>query len=205
MSYETAPATLVLATHCVVCGRPLVDAKSVEVGMGPECRRRYGCDDVHDVTEAQRKEANVATYRLALWRKELLGAPTSKEAASLVARVRELGFVTLSSTLAQRLCDVALEVVEDRGSRALALSTPYDERFVAELKRRAPVRRWDASTSRWLLAGDMTSAEKDVVWSLARERFGGRLFLGPDGRVSHIPTLTSVEKSSAERSTTSHL
>lgn len=35
-SYETAPATRKLATHCVCCGRPLVDARSVSLGIGPK-------------------------------------------------------------------------------------------------------------------------------------------------------------------------
>lgn len=186
MSYESAPATQILATHCCVCGRPLVDAKSVEVGMGPDCRRRYGADDALDVTEDARREANRATYLLALWRRNLFGAPSGKEAAALVARLKELGFVVLSSTLAERLCDVALDEVEDRGSLALALSSPYDERFVRELKASAPLRRWDASTSRWLIAGDASREEKNVVWRVVRRAFGGRLFRGPDGAVSYI-------------------
>ena len=34
--YTQAPATLMLATNCVCCGRALVDAVSVELGIGPE-------------------------------------------------------------------------------------------------------------------------------------------------------------------------
>ena len=41
-SYLTAPATKMLATHCAVCARALVDAKSVELGIGPDCRKKYG-------------------------------------------------------------------------------------------------------------------------------------------------------------------
>jgi len=42
MSYENAETTLFLATHCAVCGRPLVDADSVHHAVGPDCRKRYG-------------------------------------------------------------------------------------------------------------------------------------------------------------------
>jgi hypothetical protein len=42
MSYENAPATVLLATACACCGRPLVDAVSVETGMGPHCRKAHG-------------------------------------------------------------------------------------------------------------------------------------------------------------------
>ena len=50
MSYENAPATRMLATHCAACGRPLVDATSVETGMGPVCRERYGYDARSEIT-----------------------------------------------------------------------------------------------------------------------------------------------------------
>jgi hypothetical protein len=42
MSYENAPATIMLATHCACCARSLVDAASIEAGMGPVCRKRHG-------------------------------------------------------------------------------------------------------------------------------------------------------------------
>jgi len=43
-----------LATHCAVCSRPLVDAASVEAGMGPDCRDRHGYDDPVDVRMTER-------------------------------------------------------------------------------------------------------------------------------------------------------
>ena len=42
--YTDAPATDLLATRCAACGRPLLDAASVEAGMGPICRGRAGLD-----------------------------------------------------------------------------------------------------------------------------------------------------------------
>ena len=42
MGYENAAATHFIATHCSLCGRPLVDADSVQHAVGPECRKRYG-------------------------------------------------------------------------------------------------------------------------------------------------------------------
>lgn len=40
--YENAPATRMLAIYCACCRKPLVDAKSVETGMGPVCRGKHG-------------------------------------------------------------------------------------------------------------------------------------------------------------------
>ena len=35
-----------IATHCGCCGRPLKDALSVQVACGPDCRERYGFENV---------------------------------------------------------------------------------------------------------------------------------------------------------------
>lgn len=44
-NYENAPATILLATHCCVCGRPLCDSDSVEIGIGPTCRGKSNVVD----------------------------------------------------------------------------------------------------------------------------------------------------------------
>lgn len=41
MGYEQAPATKLLAQHCCHCGKELLDADSVQAGMGPTCRKRF--------------------------------------------------------------------------------------------------------------------------------------------------------------------
>ena len=42
MNYESAPATKLVATLCACCGKNLLDAESVEAGMGPVCRKKHG-------------------------------------------------------------------------------------------------------------------------------------------------------------------
>lgn len=44
MTYEAAPATKMLAVDCACCRKELLDAKSVELGMGPVCRKKHGFD-----------------------------------------------------------------------------------------------------------------------------------------------------------------
>jgi hypothetical protein len=44
MTYENATATKFLATHCACCGKALVDADSVQAGVGPDCRAMHGRD-----------------------------------------------------------------------------------------------------------------------------------------------------------------
>ena len=63
MSYVNAPATKMLATHCCVCHRPLLDAKSVELGIGPDCLKRHGFNI--DVPEVDRVEANFIVWQIA--------------------------------------------------------------------------------------------------------------------------------------------
>lgn len=41
MGYEDASATKMMATHCLMCGRPLVDPESLERGVGPICARKW--------------------------------------------------------------------------------------------------------------------------------------------------------------------
>lgn len=63
MSYEDATATKLLATDCLCCGRPLLDADSVTVGVGPICRVKYG---VASASGPNREEANRLIYEAAL-------------------------------------------------------------------------------------------------------------------------------------------
>ncbi len=63
MSYEEAPATKMLATHCIFCSRPLLDASSVEAGIGPICRGKVGYND--PVPNHARQEANKLIHRIA--------------------------------------------------------------------------------------------------------------------------------------------
>lgn len=50
MSHDNAHATILVATHCCMCGRALVDADSVECGIGPKCRKNAEPDCAPDWT-----------------------------------------------------------------------------------------------------------------------------------------------------------
>ena len=94
MSYENAPATKLLATACACCGRDLVDAVSVETGIGPECRKKYAIDS--DVSEAARKEANALVFAVA---QKNVGRRVAYPAFE---RLAQLGFVVLAERIAKR-------------------------------------------------------------------------------------------------------
>jgi hypothetical protein len=62
-SYTCDPNTTRLATHCVLCQRPLRDAVSVNLGIGPICREGLGLDNVDPL---HRVAANRAIHRAGL-------------------------------------------------------------------------------------------------------------------------------------------
>jgi len=151
--YENTAACILLATHCACCNRPLVDSVSVELGMGPICRRKHGHEmadkpaswdlvkkalatcELSELLvkhgEDQRKVANVVVHRIAALREgELVG--------HLVAILSLLGFIKLAGILAKRLDGVRVT----REGETLVVETPYNEAFVGKVRalRCAP---WD--------------------------------------------------------------
>lgn len=177
MSYESAPATKLLATHCVACGRPLVDAKSVEAGMGPDCRERHGYGD--EASEEARAEMNKRVYALALWRsakKQLAFGdqkpPTIDEAAEHLKAIRAAGFVRLAAILEDRLCDVVIRQVN---AETLALHTNYNEHLVFAFRRMAM--RFDSSSKAWLFG----ATQRNEVFKVLRSFFPSTLGVGPKG------------------------
>jgi len=198
MSYENAPATILLATNCACCGRPLVDATSVETGVGPDCRRKYGYDDAQGppdwlaAVEAlnprlvpnlfgsgrsataewgvdARAVSNLLTHRFAL-------ATDPAEKGALVAAIGFLGFTKLATKLAES----ALGKVEvlPAGDR-LAVKTPYRADFVAALKAARIGARWDRETKVWTVPVDQRA--RAGLWGALRAHFAGALLVSERG------------------------
>lgn len=175
MTYENAPATILLATHCAACGRALVDAVSVEIGMGPDCREKYGYEGLVD--SEQRAEANKLVHFIAATRDDV--GPTTHEA---IARVKALGFETLATKLAERIASLekkAKVVITLEGDRYVVKST-YREAAVKAL-RDISGRRWDAS--RQVNTFPITS--KVALFQALVLAYSGELAIGPKG-VFHL-------------------
>lgn len=163
MSYETAPATELVATHCCACGKPLVDAKSVEMGIGPVCRKKHGFD--MPVAESVRKQANALVYQIA-------AAPQGLECLQKIAQVRELGFEVLADRLESRVATVRVMVVEGR----VRIVTPYNADFVAGIKK-IKGRKWHKAEKVWSFPLQARAA----LWSVLQGTFDGALAIGPKG------------------------
>lgn len=194
--YEGSPACLLLATHCACCGRALVDAKSVETGVGPECRKRHGyataegspdwvvvfgalaaaaeadarlgevACKVVDLIDDARKAANLVMHRIA-------AAQTGAGVGHLVVALRALGFRKMAERTADRLGSVLVEV--DAATGVLAVFAPYSEEFTAEM-RKVPGRWFDREAK----ANKVPASSRSQLWGALRAALRpGTLVVGP--------------------------
>ena len=159
MSYSQAPATRMLATHCGACARPLVDATSVEAGLGPECRKQYLSINLHSM------QANALIYRLAL-------AQSGAAALQCSEELRALGFEKLADRVMVRCADV---IILD-GEEGLMIRTPFVE-AAAEDWRRIPGRRWEKA----MRYNVVPSNQRFAVWALLQKHHAGTVGVGPRG------------------------
>lgn len=164
MSYEDAPSTQLVATHCAVCNRPLVDAVSVETGIGPDCRARYGYD-VQAEPEA-RQAANKLVHDLAA------GAFEGAALVGVLNDLRALGFAKLSGRIAYKKAVIAIE----EGPGGLWVRTPYRPESVPSF-RRIPGRHWDGERK----VNIIPETRKADLWQVLRAHFAGALAVGPKG------------------------
>lgn len=164
MSYENAPATKLLATHCCACGRPLVDAHSVEVLMGPDCRKKYM--DKVAVEDTARQEANKIVNYIATHQE-------AEDIGGCIAQLKALGFDKLATILNKRL--VPVEIVQSPNGD-LIVRTPYSPAFV-EATRNLP--------GRWFVRENKTTrfnaAARAGLWQALKANFAGKRALGPKG------------------------
>jgi hypothetical protein len=167
--YENAPATIMLATHCAVCARPLVDAKSVDAGIGPECRKRHGYNEVHD--EESRAAANRIVHAVALARAN--GRTLEGDWDALVAStaLAGLGFRKLAQVLAERAATVRIEEVEG----TLFVFAPFSEPANEDWRRIGA--RWDKERKCRFLP----SSRRKVLWEVLQKHFSGACAVGPRG------------------------
>lgn len=176
MGYENAPATALVATDCACCGRPLVDAVSVETGIGPVCRAKHGYSDAQapadwarartaigelaallgDCSDAHRA-ANMIVHRIACEQ----GSPA---VPSMIAAVYSLGFQTLALRIAGNLT-AAIRVTRD-SSGLLAVKAPFSEAFNANV-RRCRGQRWDGARK----VRTVPASERTALWGALKASF----------------------------------
>jgi hypothetical protein len=172
MCYTDAPACDLLATHCAACGRPLVDAVSVETGIGPVCRERYMVADC--ASDQDRARANALVHLVAAIQKDHGRRP---ELLDAIREVKALGFWALAEKLEARAGNtpVRLEMTTDeRGREFLVVAAPYLEAALGDWNK---LSRWD----RELKARVVPAHRRADLWALLRRWFAGLEATGPKG------------------------
>lgn len=172
MGYENAPATKMLATHCACCRKELVDAKSVEIGMGPVCRKNHGYDAVLDLPEETRIEANKLIHAIACDR----DGPNVLDA---LKRLFALGCTKVVTAILKRVATVKIALTDDthpHGPGRLAVKTPYSEEVVAAM-RNVPGRRWDKDGK----VNTFPASSKVALFNLFKRFYPGATAVGPKG------------------------
>lgn len=175
--YTAAPAVRLVATHCACCHRPLLDAESVERGVGPDCARRYGADESQreprweraaealalagiDATSLRgwrvdaRDVANALIYRAAV----MQSAPTAVFVAVALASV---GYVRCASKIGRAVATVWAVVEEEREgdvTRVVVRTSRLDDAT------------WRAWASAYRRAGAERDAARRVVVAPASAR-----------------------------------
>lgn len=179
MGYENAPATKMLATYCAVCARPLLDSVSVEIGIGPECRKKYGY--YAQVDPEVRETANALVHEIAVLQHGV-------EAAQKALRLEGLGFPVLSKKLLERL--VTLRVTQKNGVHdVFEVETPYNAGAVEAFKRipgRRPRKIGEGKASYWV--NEIPGDQRKALWDLFKAHFQGHVGLSPKG-IFHVDTI----------------
>lgn len=180
MSYVNATTTKLLATNCVCCGLPLVDAKSVELGIGPDCRKKAGIPV--DISEDVRKEANQLVHDAAIHAQN--GA--AEKVLEISKQIEELGLDVLAGKVERRFKkgvlkvkvkpDIEITLVNGQ----MSIKTPYrrgDADNFIQAWRNIEGRKYDRQTKRNIVP----VGQREAVWNLLKEFFPNKWGHGPKG------------------------
>jgi hypothetical protein len=160
--YENAPATHMLATHCILCGRALLDAVSVERGIGPVCRRKTGYDE--PVDEAARARGNKLVHAIATQQSSLPASIVQQ----YLDELEEIGF----GRLVQAILDALVMVRIDAVPNAVRVRAPYSEELFTVRGRR------------WLgqeVGNQFPEESKPQLFAALKRAFPGKMAHGPKG------------------------
>lgn len=169
--YVNAPATKMLATHCVCCGRALVDAISVQLGIGPECRQNDG-----GISADVQAQANELVYKASI-------AAQNGEISTVkgyAEQIKALGLDKLADKVGRRFRNAErnTEIVLTLEGEYYKVETPFrrgaKEEFIAAW-RAIPGRRYKDG------ANFVPVVQKKALFELLKQFFAGKIGNGPKG------------------------
>ena len=181
--YTDALATKMLATHCIACGKALVDARSVSLGIGPCCRKGIK----GDIDETTRTTANKYIFDASIAAQEGF----VERVMECVDLIDSLGFTKLALKVRKRFkrfneihehhgkADIIIEIKGEM----LCVKTPYRRGRSNEF-----IKAWRKIPGRRFRDGHnyIPHAQKAALWTLLREYFPGKSGIGPRG-VFRVP------------------
>lgn len=173
MTHENLPATKLVATHCCVCGHSLVEADSVETGIGPVCSKRYKVGhfshppDVEGAAgfltgtgvgvnlEDPHKAANQLIYILS-------ADQDSPHVSNLCMALEALGYTEVARIIAARLAPAYVSVRSENGGLVVKFKSKSDGTFdkLVTAFRSVPGRAWDKKTK----TNSFPVASKGALW-----------------------------------------
>ena len=160
-----------------------MDAISVELGIGPECRQHFNAD----LSDESRKAANKLVFEAAIaaqngWVESVM---------RLADQVGMLGYGELAERMKlrfvgvvaqpERRADIVIEV--ENGGENYRVKTPYRRSEAEAFKaawRAIPGRRW------YSRANHVPVDQKTALWELLKRFFPGKYGRGPQG-VFRVP------------------
>lgn len=186
--YENAPATKMVATHCVCCARPLVDAKSVERGVGPDCAKKYGFEDAQcepnwDIALKELGSSPVSEKVNTFWRNDarivcnalvyqIAANKTDKFVPNLILAIYHLGYHNLASCLVTATNGISVY----KDGESFVVNTPFsnDWNFIA---RGIKGQYFDRKIKARIVPID----QKLSLWKALCAAFPGSLCVGDNG------------------------
>jgi SWI/SNF-related matrix-associated actin-dependent regulator 1 of chromatin subfamily A len=207
MSYENSIATKQVASQCIFCKRPLVDAESVERGCGPECAQKYmrfadpGPVDVNKIEVAlaaapETFRKDVAKYlsqddlkqavQRAIWHAAVAAEYGGEGSREVIASAHTLaqgaGYDVVARQIAKmHIAQSGIKLVQVGNN--VAVVTPYNQAFVSAIKN-VPGRRFTRDPEPgWIVPEDRIP---EAINALAAA-FPGRMAFGLDGNLFAIP------------------
>jgi len=174
MGYESSTACLVLTTHCVVCNRPLVDATSVEVCIGPVCREKVGYNT--NVSEDDREQANGIINSCA---HEIANGKVTHETVERTEILREIGFPRVADIIVARCSSIIIE--EDTST--YIVRCPFSPQFntASKCKGRYGIKKTTELSNRKVFHWVFPKSQKKTLFKALIESYEGQLAKGPRG------------------------
>lgn len=173
-NYEQSSACILLATHCCVCGRPLVDAISVSLGIGPECRSHQN----GGITAEQQEACNKLTWQAAI----AAEGGKVEEVRQIAESIRNLGLSVLADKVSQRFVNAEkkVKIRITASGETLRVATPFkrsDSGNFIQAWTDIPGRKFDRNDN----VNVVPVTQKGRLWQLLMRFFPGEFGEGPKG------------------------